>query len=64
MKYLEGGESGIYTAALVLHLHVGNMENTIKLLLLHPDTLSGSYTVYWPSDNLKRVLLRVMLICQ
>ena len=61
MKYLEGGDSGVYTMVLALHLHVDNKELTIKLMLLHPDLLSGSYIVYWQSDNLKRALIRVML---
>jgi hypothetical protein len=64
MKYLEGGESGIYTTPIALHLHLVNKELTIKLLLLHPDPLSGYYIVYWQSDNLKRAPRRVMLICQ
>ena len=63
-RYLEESDSGIYITVLALHLHVGNKELTIKLLLLHPDPLSGSYIVYWQSDNLKRALLRVILICQ
>jgi len=46
MKYLEGGDSGVYATVLTLHLHVDNKELTIKLLLLHPDPLSGSYIVY------------------
>jgi hypothetical protein len=64
MKYLEGGDTGIYTTVLVLHLHVANKEFTIKLLLLHSGPLSGSYIVYWQSGNLKRALIRAMLICQ
>jgi hypothetical protein len=64
MKYLEGGESGLYTTPVELHLHLVNKELTIIFLLLHPDPLSGYYMVYWQSDNLKRALSRVILICQ
>jgi hypothetical protein len=64
MKYLEEDDNGIYTTVLALHLHVGNNELIIKLLLLHPDPLSGSYIVYWQTDKLKRALLQVTLISQ
>ena len=43
---MEGSDSGTYTMVLAWHLHVGNKELTIKLLLLQPDPLSASYIVY------------------
>jgi hypothetical protein len=61
MKYLEGGDSGVYTTVLALNLHADNKELTLKLLLLYPDPLSGSYIVYWQTDKVKCALIRAKL---